>query len=173
MSQNAEPDPSRRPLAEASAALNSVFATMTSRKPDFGRVLAVLQPFKGCHEFADATPEQSAFLAAMISATLGDCYREDGQYEEAAELYCLAGKHRPIVGFETYYAEMVVRQKMQSHYESALEFLLASQDEAQLTPMLARIRFHFARLWRDPRSFRLSNPLRSRRLIRELNQLTR
>jgi hypothetical protein len=160
--------PTACPYEEARLAVRSCVKTLRSRKPDFARVLAVLQPYEGCEDFADENPRRSAALVAIIRATLADCYRENREYERAADLYRRAGSHRPIVGFDELYAAMVLEQGMMEHYGPALESLRAAKEDASQVPISTRIQL----VCRNTLSLKFGNPFRRRRLIRRLSQFT-
>lgn len=149
-------------------ALRSCYETLRSKKPDFAYVFSVLQPYEACDGLVGGMPKHSAAAMATIQATLGDCYRENHNYEKAAELYRKAGNHRPIMGFDEIYAGMVLQQGMREHYGPALDCLRAARDDSRKVPILKRVEF----FWRNTLSLKFQNPFRRRRLIRELSRLT-
>jgi hypothetical protein len=141
---------------------------LRARQPDYRKALQLLEPFRECHGFHDATADASALVMSLLCATFGDCYRELGEVVSAANWYRRAGGYREGTGFAEYYADMVVKHQLRDHFQVALSSLRASAEQKQTTPALRRAYYNVVSIWKCWSAWHMSQ--QTDRLIRILGE---
>ncbi|MEM1446200.1 MAG: hypothetical protein AAGF84_09110 [Planctomycetota bacterium] len=96
-------------------------------KPNTEAALALSEPYAERMSIEGVKDATSAAVLSLACAVTADAYREDKRYVEAADMYQRAAAHCPKGGFAGFYAAMVVDQKMEAHYSTALHCLRESQ----------------------------------------------
>lgn len=167
---NANTEPARVPEFSAVVrALKECERLMRARRTDCREVLAILEPFRESSGFPDASPDRSAVAMSLVCATFGDCYRELGEIATAANWYRRAGNHREATGFAECYADMVVKNKLRDHYQSALCSLRASMEHNRTSSFLTSAYYSLVSMLKCWPSWRMGR--QTNRLIQELSDL--
>ena len=141
-----------------------------SRKADWQAVLHLLEPYRERQYLDGATRENSNRILSLINATIGDAYRELGEPRQAATAYGRAQDFFPGTGFQDLYAELVLKHRLEEHYEKALTALVAGHRTWSARPAIIRLAGHVGGLLTNPRTYwrYLRGRLLFSRRVREL-----
>jgi tetratricopeptide (TPR) repeat protein len=103
--------------------LMSAARAITGKRPDTQKAMAILAPYRDLDIIPGVEKNTSDAQLHLVAATVADCYRIEGEFREAAAWYRRASRFRPDGGHVHFYAEMVIEQEIDDHYEEALRCL--------------------------------------------------
>ncbi len=166
---------------EAEDALRAAFRSgrkLSGLWPAPQKALEIIRPYADCERYVAGErvkPEDRDKLLrvvrSIVCAVTADCYREMGDVRTAAEWYRRAGESWEAGGFPPFYADMVLRHRLDDHYEAALGFLRHNLANWKAKPFLVRVFCHVVSgWWLKPWNYRSAwrTFLRQRTLVAQL-----
>jgi hypothetical protein len=133
-------------------------------KPDWGAILGLMEPYRERRYLHGTTRENANRILSLVNAVMGDAHRELGDPGEAAAAYGRAQDFYPGTGFQDFYAELVLKHRLEDHYEKALAALLDGQEVWATRSPILRLVGHIGSLLGSPGTY--WHFLRSRILYR-------
>ena len=126
---------------DAMRAMLAVTSRLCKLFPKPLQVLEDIRPFVECPVMLfrnPINPERIEIVTAQVRSLLfglvGDCYRIDKQYEVAAHWYSHASTFYKGGGYPAFYARMVIKHSIRSHYRKAYECIgFANREPRQVS----------------------------------------
>jgi tetratricopeptide (TPR) repeat protein len=118
--------------SQARRALNALWEVrrLVTRlgRTNWHAVLATLAPFEQAEYLSGAASRKSSNdILALVHAAIGDAHRELKQPLEAAAAYRRAVSFRPMAAYGDYYVALVLKERLEEHYEPALRAVVEGQ----------------------------------------------
>lgn len=104
----------------------------------------------------DVKSEHVDLFRSMIYAVTGDCYLQMKNYPAAADHYSIAASYSKQTGFGAIYADLVLKQNLEEHFQTALDSIEGMRESFSARPLHQRFLGHLlSGWWSDPTMWRL------------------